>query len=68
MGSDLLSVLGDLKVVFIGSKASKLFHDFQLSLSLSTFGSTYISNHVNQLGVAGSPNLLFTGDCAREQF
>ena len=68
MGSDLLSVLGALKVVFIGSKASKLLHDFQLSPSLSTYGSTYISNHAHQLGVAGSPNLLFIGDCAREQF
>ena len=65
MGSDLLSVLRGLKVVFIGSKASKLLHDLQLSPSLSTSGSTYISSHAHQLGVAGSPNLFFTSGDAK---
>ena len=55
MEPDLLSVLGVLMVFFKGSKISKLLYDLQLSLFLSTFRSTYISSHVQQLGEAGSP-------------
>ena len=71
MGPDLLSVLGALNQSpddICASKTSKRLHDLQLSLSLSTSGSTTISNHAHQLGIAGSPNLFLTSGCAREQF